>query len=88
MEKYLCVDQLLGEDWILDRFRASADGPSFVKKKFACQLLIEGNINSLNACIENANLEIRQIESGKVLFLGTIYTMHEFHLLCVFLKIK
>lgn len=88
MEKYLCVDQLLDRGWKLDRTESSADGPTFVKDKYTCQLLIEGNINSLNACIKNANLEIRQKESGKILFLGTINTMHEFFKLCVFLNIN
>lgn len=58
----------------------SAEGPSFIKGLYKCQILANNSVNAINAGITtNPNLTIWVVETGTVLFLGNCNTVDDFN---------
>jgi len=92
MEHKILIDYLNSMEhailsWTKSDIGPSADGPTFIRGKYGCQVLIPENISIVNAGIEKANLKIWQRETSSVLFLGQIENLSEFDQLCVQLGI-
>ena len=84
---YLTKEQIEAEGWSYWKEGPSADGCSFMKDNYSCQMLMDGNVQEENANVK-ANLEIRQRISHYVLFLGECKDINTFRWLCKLLKIK
>lgn len=87
---YLTKKQIEAEGWNIWEQGPSAEGTSFIKDKYSCQLLMRGNVNALNAGIDpnSTNLTISQYKTGDVLFLGECKSINEFRYICKLLKIN
>ena len=83
---YLTKEQIEAEEWKADTYGPSADGPSFIKNEFYCQMLLPNSTYELNSGLTfSPNLVIRT--RSYIVFLGECKSINEFRYICKLLKI-